>query len=415
MSNDIQTNRCRACGSKQLNRFLDLGKQPLANSFLDSPKVNAKSYELALCFCESCSLVQLTADVPRTDMFSQYLWQTGTSKGANHHLERLADELLGYACKFAEEITVIEAASNDGTALSKFANRGCSVLGVDPAENLAAEANKQGLTTICDYFSSKSAEKVVRQAGKGDIVICRNVLAHVPDIGDFVEGLGKVLVDDGVLYIEFHYAGSIKQGLQYDSIYHEHASYISLTALAPLFEKNGLQLFAAKIGPISGGCLQLYLSKKSNPKRVVEDSVVNIWKFEREEMLGSFVTWQSFAKKVEDHRTKFVALLEKTRANGKNVCGFGASARSSTLLNYCNISTNEISLIADNNELKHSLYTAGTNIQIRSPKEVFALGQDVVVLLAWNFKDEIVEEIKYFGFKGEVVLPLPINPSIISI
>jgi hypothetical protein len=223
-----------------------------------------------------------------------------------------------------------------------------------------------------------------------------------------------MLADDGVLMIEVHHAGKILSELQYDSIYHEHASYISLTALNPILIKFGLEVFRANIGPISGGCLTLFVKKRSCKNFQVHSEVAELIDDEIQQGVGNLSSWTEFASRADKHRTDLKAKLQSLKVKGLKVCGYGASARSSTLLNFCEINDEYLDCIADNNDLKQGLYTAGTNVKIVSPEEMYRMNPDYILLLAWNFQSEIMATIRSQGFKNAVMVPLPNYPKLVQ-
>ncbi|MDA8705501.1 class I SAM-dependent methyltransferase [Litoricolaceae bacterium] len=403
---------CRACRSASLMPFFDLGPQPLANSLVSSPYEASEYYDLGLSFCKECTLVQLTADVDASEMFSHYLWKTGTSVGALKHAEAISKKLIELLDEKGSADTVFEVASNDGTFLSFFAREGFHVLGMDPAENLAELAQKKGITTICDYFCSAVAKELSVSHGQAEIVLCRNVLAHVPNIQDFVQGLKLMLGDHGILMIEVHHAGAILSELQYDSIYHEHASYISLYALKPVLEKYDLEVFDAEIGLISGGCMTLFVKHRGDTKYKIQNRVAQLVDSEASQGLDNLVKWREFSARVIEHKKSLNKMLGSLVGQGYKICGFGASARSSTLLNFCGIGSSDVQVIADNNDLKQGLYTAGSRIKIVSPSQMYRCNPDYILILAWNFKQEIIDAISADGFEGGVIIPLPDAPEL---
>ena len=358
--------------------------------------------------------MQLTLDVSAEDMFSNYLWVTGTSQTARSYATEICNELISHSKANSRGDTILEVASNDGTFLVPFKDKGFRVIGVDPATNLAKLANKNGIPTIAKFFSHKLAKEVVKDYGRAKIVICRNVLAHVPDISDFLSGLEEIITSDGVLLIEVHYAGSILKGLQYDSIYHEHASYISLASITPRLRQLGLEIFHTSLGPISGGSLTLYIKKKINKEIPLNVSVETFEQNEIKTAISSLKTWIEFSTKVQNHSKEFVDILREMSAGGKQICGFGASARSSTLLNYANIDREIIQMIADSNPNKHGRLTAGSRIPVVPPSEMFDTNPDAIVILAWNFQQELVSIIRKSGFEGKLLVPLPGKPQFLS-
>ncbi|MFA5117963.1 MAG: class I SAM-dependent methyltransferase [Candidatus Omnitrophota bacterium] len=405
--------RCRICGSEHIKTFLDLGEQPPANSLRRDPAVKLPVFPLALCRCANCALIQLTVTVNPAHLFKQYVWVTGTSATAREY----AGIFFKAAQKHlpAQKPFVVEIASNDGTFLKVFRKNGCRVLGIDPAENIGVIARKQGIPTWTEFFNERTARKVVAQAGMADFVFARNVIPHVADVHGVVAGIKRCLAPEGIGAIEFHYSREIVAGLQYDSIYHEHLFYFSLQSIMFLLKMHGLAAFDIMKSPISGGSLVIYFTH-NNIKKSMSGELKQKIGFEKKYGLNTLSLWKAFARGCLAHRKKLTALLEGARAQGKSAIGYGASARSSTLLNYCAINAGHLLCIADKNPLKHNSYTAGTNIRIVSPGEAFALKPDIVVLLAWNFKDEIIALLKHkYRFHGKVIVPLKHAPYTISL
>ncbi|MDC3357236.1 class I SAM-dependent methyltransferase, partial [Pseudomonadales bacterium] len=256
------------------------------------------------------------------------------------------------------------------------------------------------------------AKKVTAENGHADIVIARNVIPHVPDPNDVVGGMAECLKENGVGAIEFHWIGKILSELHYDSIYHEHFFYHSLHSINELLLRHGLNLFDVAESPISGGSLVAFFSKE---KRVVTSDLKDQLESEREEGISSLEAWQDFAKMSFEHRVKLKSMIDSENLSGKKVIGYGASARSSTMLNFCGIDHNHLACVADQNALKHNRYTPGTDVLIVSPEEALKENPDTVVILAWNFKDEIIEDLKEKGFKGSVIIPLPNTPYLLEI
>lgn len=412
MLSEVKKNKkCRVCGSERIKPFFDLGKQPLANMLLKSSGEKERKYPLSLSFCLECGLVQLNHTVSQKKLFSRYVWVTGTSKVAVDFALRFCQELLSKQ-KFPKNSFVLEVASNDGTFLLPFKNRGFRVLGVDPARNVVDMARRNGIPTEKMFFGAKSAKKIAGKYGKADIVFARNVFAHVADTRDFARGLREVLSDDGVLAIEVHYGGDILRGLQYDSIYHEHLCYFTLKSLEHALSEFGLYVFDVSNGPISGGALIVYARKRKNR----EASNVKRWRTtESMDKINDFQTWKKFAKLASAHHTKLSQIVRAESAKGSSIAGYGASARSSTLLNLCRLGRRQIFAIADNNKLKQGMYTAGSHIPIYNVEKTLSMKPDIILLLAWNFKDEITESLRSkFNYRGSYIVPLPNNPRIIK-
>lgn len=403
---------CRSCGKTDLNTVLDLGEQPFANSLLDHPEQPEESFPLVMLFCEHCSLVQLRNTADPELLFHHYLWVTGTSSTARQQAYRFRDESLK-RIKGGIKKYVLEIASNDGTYLRPFMELGIDVFGVDPAANIVEKSNAEGIPTRCDFFGETVALDIIQERGHPDLVIARNVLAHVSDLHDFGKGIAQLVGDNGLASIEFHYGGKIIDGLQYDSIYHEHLCYITAHSLTTLLDQCGLEVIDIEEGPISGGALIVYARKNASTRSPKVDSYL-----ENEIITGcnDLATWHKFGDDVRRHRQLFIDMLDAELAAGQKIVGYGASARSSTLLNFCGISNNRLPMIADQNPLKHGKFTSGTRIPILPPEEVLATRPDTVVILSWNFLDEIINDLKNkYEFKGKVIVPLPNEPILITI
>jgi len=407
----IKIKKCRACASTSIKTFFDLGAHPLANRLLKNPSEREERYPLSLSFCLECCLAQLNHTVPPKKLFSKYIWVTGTSKGANIFALKFCEQLLSKQ-KFSKNSFVFEVASNDGTFLRPFQNKGFRVLGADPAKNIVEMARKKGIPTERMFFGKSAAKKIIGKYGKADIVFARNVLAHAADTRDFIEGLKEVLSDDGILTIEVHYGGDILNGLQYDSIYHEHLCYFTLKSVERALNEFGLHVFDVSRGPISGGALIVYARKWKGQEA---SSVKKSRREEARKKINNFQTWRVFAKLAYNHRDKLSAMVNWQTSRGLRIAGYGASARSSTLLNFCRLNNHQILAIGDSNKLKQGLYTAGSHIPIYSAEKMLFLSPDIIFLLAWNFKDEIINTLKNkFNYKGGYIIPLPYKPKIIK-
>jgi SAM-dependent methyltransferase len=401
---------CRLCDATRLSPVLDLGRQPLANSLRADVAEGLPTFPLAICRCGECGTIQLTETVEPAVLFKHYVWVTGTSQGARDYSRVFCDRLVARAKPGV--LSVVEVASNDGTFLKRFAERGDRVLGVDPAQNIAAIAEKAGIPTIAEFFGQDIARRIVAQHGQSDAVFARNVLPHVADANDVVAGMATCLAADGVGAVEFHRADVILGELHYDSIYHEHLFYHSLHSMERLLDRFGLVPFDVATSPISGGSLVVYFARNPRPRTPEYDAALA---HERALGVGELEPWQRFAERSRQHRDELAALVRARRAEGKRIIGYGASARSSTLLNFCGIDASQLACVADSAPLKHGMYTPGTDIPIVSPAAAFAAPPDVVLLLAWNFRDEILAQIKAeHGWRGEVIVPLPGNPYVLG-
>jgi hypothetical protein len=405
---DLKT--CRSCGSSNLTPFFDLGAQPFANSLLKTEDEPEESYPLALTFCNDCSLVQLTYTADPEVLFSRYVWVTGTSSTARRQAQKFCNDVLSRFPPNELPRLVVEVASNDGTFLRPFIDRKIPVLGVDPAVNVAEQANRDGIPTRCDFFDEKLARSLLAERGAVDVVIVRNVLPHVAALHSVVKGIAILVGATGFAAIEVHYGKKILEGLQYDSIYHEHLCYFTVQSIGRLLATHGLEIVDLDQGPINAGALIVYARQKGSPKT---DTVKRFIDGEVEAGTNSLLAWRNFADRASRHRSELNSILDAELAAGRTTVGYGASARSSTMLNYCGIDRRKLICIADAAPLKKNCFTAGTRIPIRAPKEAFAMKPDNILLLAWNFREEILEILRdQFEFTGKIIHPLPTSPTV---
>lgn len=393
---------CRLCFSKDLHDVLDLGSQPPANSLRKELNASVLNAPLKLVQCGDCSAVQLTATVDPAYLFSQYVWVTATSATARSYSEFYCAEVLKRTA--VKSPFVVEVASNDGTFLKQFKDKGCSILGVDPAKNIATTATSAGIPTLAEFFDVNISRKILVEHKRPNIVMARNVIPHVKEIHSIVEGLSDLVNSDGIVVIEFHYAKTIAEELHYDSIYHEHLFYFSIKSLSTLFAQYGLYPFDSFTSPISGGSLVLFFSsEKIEPSIAFRDLV----KTEEQSELNHLDTWQQFGAESKKHADNLKKIVVEY-AKKSPLVAYGASARSSTLMNFAGISNQEIDSVIDRNPIKHLLYTPGTNIPIVSYEEgLKRLDGKHLLLLAWNFEEEIVQDLRKSGFKGDIIVPLP--------
>jgi SAM-dependent methyltransferase len=401
---------CRLCGSSDLDLILDLGAQPPANSLRTSCEQILEAIPLTICRCQKCTTVQLTETVAPDFLFRDYVWVTGTSQTAKSYSQTFC-EFVEQRCDRAP-LFVVEVASNDGTFLQRFREHGHRVLGVDPARNLALLAEAAGIPTMPEFFGLEIGRRVTQLHGHADVVIARNVLPHVPDPNDVVAGIAHCLKNDGVGAIEFHWVDKILSELHYDSIYHEHFFYHSLHSVGQLLKRHQLELFDVTESPISGGSLVAYFSKTP---RQASSNLIGKMTWEEERGLASLETWREFATCSMEHGHHLKEMIEAEIKAGRRIVGYGASARSSTLLNFCGIDHRHLICIADQSPLKHDRYTPGTDVPIVSPERALAEHPDTILLLAWNFKDEILKRLTDSGFHGNVIVPLPNHPQLLRI
>jgi len=396
---------CRICEHSKVQLILDLGSQPPANSLYHDGDQLPSLVPLRLGRCESCGTVQLLETVNPEQLFSKYVWLTQTAMTAVRYAEVFADRALRILP--GKPLSVLEVGSNDGTFLQAFKSRGHKVLGVDPALNIGEVARANGIPTISDFFSLKLANKLLEKNKKFDVVIARNVLPHVADLHSVIKGIREVLSSNGVAIFEFHRADLIMEELHYDSIYHEHLYLHSLSSIENIANRYGLKAFDLNESPISGGSFVVYFGIEKRDESAI---LLTARKNEEKLKVNSLEVWQDFSKLTREHVDRFRSLVLEYADSKKKIIGFGASARSSTLLNAAGLGKEQISLIADNNEWKQGFLSPGSAIQIVSPSDAFSSNPDVVILLAWNFKSELLNQMNSLGFHGEVIIPLPGMP-----
>lgn len=337
-------------------------------------------------------------------LFDSYVWVTGTSETAKKYAETFYQRTVNLSGIKTNDL-VVEIASNDGTFLKPFQRDGYSVIGIEPAKNIAEMAGKSGIRTFDTYWNCDSAEHIKSSFGAAQVILARNVIPHVSELHSVIEGIQRGLDFKGIGVIEFHYAGIILEELHYDSIYHEHLCYFSIQSLKHLLNKYNLFPFHIDLSPISGGSYVIYFSQD---RREISREYRKL--LEREDFISvnKLESWIDFGDKCRTHRNQSREILRSF--GDKVVVGFGASARCSTYLNFCGFTSNDIKAIIDNNRLKQALYTAGSTIPIVSFDEGFKSKPDIIFILAWNFKDEIIKQCASRGFTGDYLIPFPHNP-----
>jgi hypothetical protein len=390
--------KCRVCKKNKLKLILDLGNQPLANNLQKKKNIKETIVPLAIGFCSACKLVQLTHTVNPNIMFKKYVWVTGTSDGAKLHSQNFYR--MAQKRKISKLKKVLEVASNDGTFLKPFQKNNIFVVGVDPAKNISDIANKKNLKTLPIFFNYKNSKQIKKKFNKFDFIFARNVVPHTPTPLEIIRGMKNLFHSKSFGAIEFHYSKKILIENQYDSIYHEHFFYYSVYNIKKILEKFNLFSFDVQESPISGGSMIIYFSPSKQKKT---NKLIKILKEEKKLKINSIHTWRNFAKKTKDHKKK----LCKTISRYPKLIGYGASARSSTLLNYCNIDDSNIQKIMDQNNLKHNLFTPGSKIKIIKPTPNIIKKLKSLIILSWNFYDEIYKYLKKNGFKGVIIKPLP--------
>jgi novobiocin biosynthesis protein NovU/D-mycarose 3-C-methyltransferase len=399
---------CRGCGGDRLVCILSLGRTALANAFVPaSDGQDQPTYPLDLYYCENCSLVQLVDVIDPSVLFSHYLYVSGTSETIRAHHEELAATVTERLGLQGPDL-VIEAASNDGNLLRAFQARGVRVLGIEPAANIAAGANAEAIQTVCRFFNSEAAADIRRSHGPARVVIGKNVLAHVDDPVDFLRGCALLIAPGGEAIIEVPSLRDLVEKLEYDTVYHEHLSYFSVSALMHLFDRAGLVLTDVTELPVHGGSLRLYATH-ADGTRTHAASARALAERERQEGLTSLPRLRQFAGAVAAHRGALVDLLQRVTSDGSTVAGFGASAKGNTLLGYCGIDRRTLQYIVDRNPLKVGRLTPGTHIPVVAFETLQERPPDYLLILAWNFADEIMRQAQAFADRGgRFIVPVPV-------
>ena len=402
---------CRLCNSKNLKKVFDLGRTPLANSYLKieiSKKL--RKYPLKLNYCNNCGHLQLTHSIKPSKMFSNYLYKTNTSKKNFLHFKSYANEIKKM---FKNRNTkILDIASNDGTFLNFFEKKKFFRLGIDPAKNLKKLSLKKGITQIDDFFTMKKSENIKKKYGKFDIITANHVCAHVEDLNDFFNGIQNLLKDEGLFVFEISYRASVLKKNTFDTIYHEHLDYHALYPISKFVKKFNLNVVNFKTPNAQGGSLRVYVSKNKNYKN--QKSIKKqILKEKKQLNLFNVSTYKKFEKKIINCKNKLNSLIQNCINNNMNIAGYGAAAKTTTFLNYFKISEKNIKFIFDDNKLKQGLCIPGTKIKILDPLNMNKKNIDVLIIFAWNYAELIIAKNKKFKKKGgKFLIPFP-NPRLI--
>ncbi len=405
---DVVDSTCRHCGTALSRTFVDLGATPPANSYLRGADLGrAESFlPLHVYVCESCLLVQIEQYRTPEELFGDYAYFSSYSDSWLAHAEHYAEAMI-HRFGIGDDGLVIEVASNDGYLLQYFDQRGIRVLGIEPAANVAEVAAQKGVPTLVQFFGTETARRLAREGTTADLLIANNVLAHVPNVNDFVNGLGLLLEPDGVITAEFPHLLELMRGNQFDTIYHEHFSYFSLLTAERIFAAHGLKIFDVDQLTTHGGSLRIYACHQTLNRRTSE-AVARVRATERQAGLDQPETYDGFARQVNRTKRNLLSFLIDAKSNGKSIVGYGAPAKGNTLLNFCGIGTDFLDYTVDRNPHKQGMFLPGTRIPIRAPEAIAETRPDYVLILPWNLKDEIVAanaHIRDWG--GRFVVPIP--------
>lgn len=402
---------CRACASTETTILLDLGRLPLSNAFVKDVHDTGDQFResLTLVMCQSCRLIQIRDEVDRDKLFSSFLWVTATSETTKNYarwFSARAKERYGrQPGRF-----LVEIASNDGFFLEHYRADGFDILGVDPS-NLAEEANQRGIPSIRDFFGKLVANRIVAERGPADVIVARNVLGHVSELQDLVAGIRTLLAPDGVCLVESPYAYFLRNERQYDTIFHEHLSYLTVQSVSNLMARFAMKITDVTFVPMNGGS---FLFEIRHQDSLVPPDDRTIIDFETIIGLNQPGGWKDFAQAVQQQRSAFVGLLRRVTSEGKRVVGYGAAAKCMTMLNFCNITPDLLPAIGDANPRKQGLLCPGVRIPVVSPDALLQPEPDYIMIGAWNFQEEII---RFFrekkGYRNKFIVPLP-EPRIIE-
>lgn len=403
------TAQCRFCATPLQHVFADLGMSPLSNRFISADELDRaeRFYPLKTWVCEKCLLVQLEEFETPDEIFQDYVYFSSYSASWLEHAARYV-EMITERAGLGGQSQVIELASNDGYLLQYFVKKGIPSLGVEPASNVAEVARTKGINTIDEFFGVKLAEKLLAKGIKADLLLGNNVLAHVPDLNDFVAGMKLVLKDGGIITMEFPHLLQLMLQTQFDTIYHEHFSYFSLHTVMDVFARHGLRIYDVEQLATHGGSLRIYACHAANTALQNATSLLTMLKQEEVAGLHSLAAYLDFSEQVKHCKRKLLTFLIQLKETGKSIVGYGAPAKGNTLLNYCGVREDLLYYTVDLSPHKQGKFLPGVHIPVFSPDKILQDKPDYVLILPWNLKNEITEQMKEVrGWGGKFVVPIP--------
>lgn len=405
---------CRLCGYPHMTQFLDMGFTPPADQFvrkemLDKPETH---YPLKVVRCDHCRLIQLSYVVPSDILYkNEYPYESSMTSTGKLHFDTFAASVIK-SFNVAQGELVVDIGSNVGVLLKGFKDRGCRVLGVDPAENIADIAEKNGIPTISNFFNSEVAVDIASKHGRAKIITATNVFAHIDNLTDLMKAVDTLLMDDGVFIIEAPYLVHLLENLEYDTIYHEHLSYLSLTPLVPFFRNCGFELFDVMQVDIHGGSNRMFISRQD--RRKMTQKVHELLTYEEVNGIHSIEYLMKFAEQVRRNKNDLNALLRSLKSGGNKIAAVSAPAKGMTLLNYCKIGNELLEFITEKSILKIDKYAPGNHLLVKHDHALLSENIDYALLLAWNFKDEIMKNLHAFRERGgKFIIPIP-KPMVIE-
>jgi hypothetical protein len=401
---------CRFCNASLTNVFIDLVNAPASNSFLTKEQLNEPEtyYPLKVYTCSNCFLVQIEEYKKSDAIFnSEYVYFSSYSTSWLQHAKKYT-ELMIERFHFTTNSQVVEIASNDGYLLQYFKEKNVSVLGIEPTANTANVARSKGIETINEFFGTTLAQQLVEQGRKADLLLGNNVLAHVPDIVDFVKGMKLLLNDGGVITMEFPHLIQLIDNSQFDTIYHEHFSYLSFYTVKQIFESQDLEMFDVEELPTHGGSLRIYAKHKNDTGKLISENVTRLLEKELAKGISSLAYYSHFQQQALAVKVAFTEFLLQQKKTGKKVAGYGAAAKGNTLLNYCGIKNDLIEYVVDANPHKQNKWLPGSHIPVVNEDYMKESKPDYVILFPWNLKEEIVKQLSYIQeWGGQFIVPIP--------
>lgn len=405
----MEIKSCLFCAAPLRKTFVDLGMHPLCESYVSRENLDRMEpfYPLHVFVCEQCMLVQLHEYVSPADIFTEYAYFSSYADSWVQHAKQYT-EMIVERLKLTEKSFVVELASNDGYLLQHFVAKRIPVLGIEPAANVAEAARKKNVPTLVKFFGQSTAKELTAERGKAELVLGNNVLAQVPDINDFVGGIKILLASRGTMTIEFPHLMRLMQENQFDTIYHEHFFYFSLMSAERVFAAHGITLFDVEELPTHGGSLRIYGHHADEETQPVTERYRELMRREKAAGFDRLETYALFGEQVKDTKRKLLEFLIEAKRKGKTIAGYGAPGKGNTLLNYCGVRGDFIDFTVDRNSYKQGKYLPGTRIPIFAPEKISEAKPDYVLILPWNFKDEIMGQVSYIReWGGQFVVPIP--------
>lgn len=401
--------KCRFCETPLEYTFVDLGMSPLSNAYLSQENLFQMEpfFPLQVYVCHSCFLVQLPEFESPQEIFQDYLYFSSFSDTWQKHVQKYTEQMI-QRFGLSRQHQVVEIASNDGCLLKYFKAQGIPVLGIEPAENVAEVAQQAGIPTLVKFFNTQTAGELLAAGQQADLIVANNVLAHVPQLNDFIQAMKIFLKSDGVITIEFPHLLRLMQENQFDTIYHEHFSYFSFTTVNQIFRQHQLILFDVQELPVHGGSLRIFARHAEDKSKPITENVQRLLDFELSSGMTRLDTYASFAEQVQTTKRELLEFMIASKQQGKQIVGYGAPAKGNTLLNYCGIRTDFLDYTVDRSSYKQNHFLPGTHIPIFAPEKIRETRPDYVLILPWNIRQEIIKQMDYIReWGGKFIVPIP--------